>query len=198
MMDICDIEFGRETRADLWQHAIEAIESYASRLNDLRIAPLVEPAEIRLLLEPFDFVRQTDPHDALNFVVESLFCYQTHTANTRFFGLFDPAPSTVGTIADALAAAFNPQLAAWSMSPFPIELERHLVRAFASRFGYQPKHADGTFTSGGAEANHTALLTALTHTFPSFADQGLRALTAQPIFYLSSEGHHSFVKAARG
>lgn len=184
-------------RNDLWQHAIEAIESYASKLDKLPITPRVEPADIRSLLKPFDFARQIDAKEAVNFVVESLCLYQTHTGHTRFFGLFDPATTTVGIIADALAAAFNPQLAAWRMSPFPIEVEQHLVRAFGSRFGYQPEQTDGTFTSGGAEANHTALLTALTDTFPNFASEGLRAQTAQPIFYLSSEGHHSFVKAAR-
>lgn len=192
-----DVEPGSQMRSDLWQHAIKAIESYASTLATLPITPRVEPADIRSLLKPFDFARQIDPKEAIDFVVGSLMSYQTHTAHKRFFGLFDPATTTIGIIADALAAAFNPQLAAWRMSPFPIEMEQHLVRAFAGKFGYEPELADGTFTSGGAEANQTALLTALTARFPTLACEGLRALTAQPIFYLSSEGHHSFVKAAR-
>jgi glutamate/tyrosine decarboxylase-like PLP-dependent enzyme len=47
------------------------------------------------------------------------------------------------------------------------------------------------------EANHTAVLAALTNKFPDFATKGLRALHAQPVFYVSSESHHSFLKAAR-
>ena len=35
----------------------------------------------------------------------------------------------MGIAADALVAAFNPQLAAWSHSPFAAEVEQHLVRA---------------------------------------------------------------------
>jgi glutamate/tyrosine decarboxylase-like PLP-dependent enzyme len=40
-------------------------------------------------------------------------------------------------------------------------------------------------------------LTALTSAFPAFNAQGLRALPGQPVFYGSSECHHSFLKAAR-
>jgi glutamate/tyrosine decarboxylase-like PLP-dependent enzyme len=71
------------------------------------------------------------------------------------------------------------------------------VRAFGERFGYKLEETDGTFCSGGAEANHTALLTALVNAFPAFAEEGVRALSAQPVFYVSSQSHHSFVKAAR-
>jgi glutamate/tyrosine decarboxylase-like PLP-dependent enzyme len=120
-----------------------------------------------------------------------------HTSHPRYFGLFNPAPTTASIAADTLVAAFNPQMAAWSHNPFAAEVERHLVRAFGERFGYQIEETDGTFCSGGAEANHTALLTALVQHFPAFAREGLRALPAQPVFYVSSQSHHSFLKAAR-
>ncbi len=68
---------------------------------------------------------------------------------------------------------------------------------FAERFGYAKEESDGTFCTGGAEANHTAVLTALVHAFPTFAEHGLRSLNAQPVFYVSEQSHHSFVKAAR-
>jgi glutamate/tyrosine decarboxylase-like PLP-dependent enzyme len=94
-------------------------------------------------------------------------------------------------------AAFNPQLAAWSHSPLAIEIEQHLVRALGARFGYDPAHCDGTFASGGMEANHTAVLTALVQAFPEFSRLGVRALAAQPVLYASAEAHHSLLKAAR-
>ena len=103
----------------------------------------------------------------------------------------------MGIAADALVAAFNPQLAAWSHSPFAIEVEQHLIRALGGQFGYDPESTDGAFASGGMEANHTAVLTALAHHFPEYAERGTRALTAQPTLYVSSEAHHSFLKAAR-
>jgi glutamate/tyrosine decarboxylase-like PLP-dependent enzyme len=99
--------------------------------------------------------------------------------------------------ADALVAGFNPQMAAWSHSPFACEAEAHVIRALGGRFGYDPETTDGVFCSGGAEANHTAVLTALINEFPYFGERGARGLAAQPVFYVSAEAHHSFHKAAR-
>jgi glutamate/tyrosine decarboxylase-like PLP-dependent enzyme len=103
----------------------------------------------------------------------------------------------MGIAADALVAAFNPQIAAWSHSPFAAEVEAHLIRQIGMRFGYPVGSVDGVFTSGGAEANHTAVLTALTAHDPDFVWKGLRGLPAQPVFYVSGEAHHSLAKAAR-
>jgi glutamate/tyrosine decarboxylase-like PLP-dependent enzyme len=103
----------------------------------------------------------------------------------------------MGIAADTLVAAFNPQLAAWSHSPLAAEIERHLVRIFGVRFGWSVENVDGVFASGGAEANHTALITALVDAFPDFSEKGVRALARQPVLYLSAHAHDSMVKAAR-
>jgi len=103
----------------------------------------------------------------------------------------------MGIAAEMLAAALNPQLAAWSHSPLAVEIERHLVSALGTKFGYERSAVDGTFTTGGAEANTTALLCALTSRWPDAVHTGVRGLPADPVLYLSAEGHHSFLKAAR-
>lgn len=182
-------------RARLWKRVISAIEDYACNVEHGRVTPELAPQKIRSLLEPFDFAQSRDPVATADFLIRSLRQFQTHTPHPRYYGLFNPAPATMGIAADTIAAAFNPQLAAWSHSPLAIEIERHLIRAFGRRFGQ--KRMDGTFCSGGAEANHTALLTALAHSFPEFAARGLRAVARQPVLYVSDEGHHSFHKAAR-
>jgi len=186
-----------EERRALWRRLIEAIEAYAEGVEGAPVAPRLAPEEIRTLLARFDFERPVAPGEALDFAVDGLWRHQVHTPHPRYFGLFNPAPATLGIAADALVAAFNPQLAAWSHSPLAVEIEQHLVRAFAERFGYDPHRAEGTFTSGGAEANHTALLAALLRAFPEVGRRGLLALRSQPVLYVSSEAHHSFLKAAR-
>jgi glutamate/tyrosine decarboxylase-like PLP-dependent enzyme len=148
-------------------------------------------ADMRALLAPFTFDAPMSPEAALEFAIAALREHQTHTPHPRYYGLFNPAPTTMGIFADALVAAFNPQLAAWSKNPFAIETEAHLLRAFGRLFGFE---ADGTFCSGGAEANHTAVLAALVRAFPEYAKSGTRA---RPTLYVSSEAHHSFLKAAR-
>jgi len=186
-----------QTRARLWGRLTDAIEAYATKLETGRVTPPLDPVKLRAALSRFDFSAPVDAFEALDFLVEGLWKYQTHTPHPRYYGLFNPAPTTMGIAGDALVAAFNPQLAAWSHSPLAIEIEQHLVRAFGARFGYDPAQTDGTFASGGMEANHTAVLTALVRQFPEFPSRGLRALAAQPVLYVSAEAHHSLLKAAR-
>jgi glutamate/tyrosine decarboxylase-like PLP-dependent enzyme len=191
------LQLSREDRQRLWQELIRAIEDYAQRISEHRVTPTLDPASLRRRLSSFDFEKPLDPVEALHIAVHGLWENQVHTPHPRYFGLFNPAPTTMGIAADALVAAFNPQLAAWSHSPLAAEIEHHLVGAIGALFGYDPEGCDGTFASGGAEANHTALLTALTHRFPAFGRDGLRGLDRQPVFYISVEGHHSFQKAAK-
>lgn len=184
-----------EARGALWRRVVAEIEAYVAEVERLPVSVAPDPAEIRARLAPLDFARAVGPQEAVAFVVDCLKRYQVHTPHPRYYGLFNPAPTTMGIAADALVAAFNPQMAAWSHNPFAAEVEAHVVRVFGARFGYG--ESDGTFCSGGMEANHTAVLTALTHTQAEFGRGGVRALPAQPVLYISAEGHHSIIKSAR-
>jgi len=184
-------------RAALWRQLVEGLEAYTEGVAAHRVTPEMDPAQVRAYLSAVDFDRPLEPERALEFVFEGLWRFQTHTPHPNYYGLFNPAPTTMSIAGDALAAAFNPQLAAWSHSPFANEVEQLLVRALGGRFGYSPAATDGVFCSGGAEANHTALLLALAAAFPDYLDRGVRALAREPVFYVSSESHHSFLKAAR-
>jgi aromatic-L-amino-acid/L-tryptophan decarboxylase len=188
-----------DERAALWERLTAALEAYIAGVDDGPAVPVpgVRPEVVREGLAAFDFAAPLAPGDAVDAVVAGLTTYAVHTPHPRYFGLFNPAPTTMGVAADALVAVFNPQLAAWSHAPFANEVERHLVDAFAERFGYEAGQRDGTFTSGGSEANHTALLCALAARFPAFAEGGARALDADPVLYVSELAHHSFVKLAR-
>jgi len=119
------------------------------------------------------------------------------TTSPSYFGHFTTAPSELALRASAIATEANPQLATRSHARFAVDIEDLTVRAIASRFGYAPGVADGTFTSGGAEANATALALALARAFPEVAERGLRALARDPVLYVSNEGHASMVRAAR-
>jgi glutamate/tyrosine decarboxylase-like PLP-dependent enzyme len=189
--------FEKSTREELWRQLIDIAETYVENVGSHRVSPRLDPQVLRSMLRDFDFQLPRDPGEVLQFAAKSLWEHQTHTPHPSYFGLFNPAPATMSILGDALAAVFNPQLAAWSHSPFAAEVERHLVRCFGERFGYPAHSIDGTFTSGGAEANHTALLAALVDRFQEFSRQGTRALNGQPVFYVSTESHHSFFKAAR-
>lgn len=85
----------------------------------------------------------------------------------------------------------------WDFAPAANEIERHVLETLAGHFGWDLRSRGlAHFTSGGQEANHTAVVVALSWRFPDLARRGLRDLSRQPVFYLSEEGHHSFDKVA--
>lgn len=185
------------TRASLWTTLVSEIETYLTSVERLPVSPALDAPAIRAFAESFTFDHPLPPAETLRSIAAQLTRCQVHTPHPNYYGLFNPASTTMSIAADALVAALNPQLAAWSHSPLASEMEMHLVRSLAEKFGIPRDKADGVFTSGGAEANHTALLTALSYRWPAVSTRGLRSLDQQPVFYVSAEGHHSFLKAAK-
>ena len=191
------LTFNDETRAALWQGVVNTIESYWRTVEDLRVSPVLDVAGVRSFAESFTFEQPLAPEETFRVLASALMKNQVHTPHPQYFGLFNPATTAISIAADTLVAALNPQLAAWSHSPLAAEMERHLVLSMAEKFGMARAEADGVFTSGGAEANQTALLAAMTHRWPEVTSKGLRGLAREPVFYISAEGHHSLLKAAR-
>lgn len=183
-------------RRQLLHRATELIDNYYQGLRDSGVAPVVDSATVRATLSAHDFESPQAAEEALQWVFEAMRDWGMKVAHPGYYGLFNPAPSFAGVLADLLVAALNPQVGAWHHHPFGVEMERHLVKYFADRFGLEQKNAFGHFTSGGSEANTTAVLVALTRQFESFGQTGLRGLPGQPVFYCSAEFHHSFEKIA--
>lgn len=183
-------------RSDLWHYLGDRIDSYLAGTRSLRASPDLDVKAIRRFVQS-SFDAQTAPREALDHVLDGLIRFSVHTPHPGYFGLFNPRATYPSTLADAIAAAFNSQLAAWSHAPFANEVEQSLIHAFGKKFGYSDGDIDGNFTSGGAEANTTGLLLALNRAFPEYANEGLQSLGVKPVLYCSSESHHSLVKAAR-
>lgn len=89
--------------------------------------------------------------------------------------MFNPRANFTG-IPNAITATFIPQLAAWSHAPFAAEVESHLILEFGKKVGYKNIDIDGVFTTGGEEANLTALLCALNKSFPDYGRDGLQSI----------------------
>lgn len=188
------LDVDAETRATLFRRLLEIVSDHRDRARERPIAP--EDVESLVdALAKHDFSAPVDARVVLDAVVKGLRDGQVQVTHPGYLGLFHPAPPDVAVVADALVAAFNPQLATRSHAPWPVAVEDHLVRAIGARFGFA--EAAGSFTSGGAEANATALLVALNAAFAEVATRGLRALAADPVLYVSAEGHATVTRAAR-
>ena len=171
----------------------------ASAIGDIAggpAAPISSSAQIRRALAKFDFHTPMPVDDAATEVIELLKRGTVHMMHPGYSGLFNPSVTFPGMVADQITAAINPQLAVWSHAAVAVEIERHTIDAVAGLLGWIPDQAAGHFTTGGAEANYTAVLIALTRLFPEFGSTGARALPAQPRLYVSAESHLAWLKIA--
>jgi glutamate/tyrosine decarboxylase-like PLP-dependent enzyme len=160
------------------------------------IVPTVTPQEIRgYLASRYDFTTPMALDDVVADVERMLQTWQVQVTHPRYFGLFNPSVTLASIIADTLVAIYNSQLATWRTSPAANEIERHTLAWLTGKFGL-PSNAVASFTNGGAEANLSAVIVALTRTFPDYGEDGLRHLVASPTIYVTGEAHHSFNKIA--
>jgi glutamate/tyrosine decarboxylase-like PLP-dependent enzyme len=184
------------------ERALDAVRVQARWLdvevNEVEPVPVAPPDEVRAAIaEAFPFDEPHDLADLAGEVGDLLRRWTTHSTHPRYFGLFNPTVHSASVVADALAAIYNPQVGGWSHGPAANEMERHTLNWLMRQFGYDPDRCYANYTSGGSEANHTAVIAALVDRLPGFADGGARAVAGQPRMYVSSESHHSFVKIAR-
>ncbi|MBV8504416.1 MAG: pyridoxal-dependent decarboxylase, partial [Alphaproteobacteria bacterium] len=159
------------------------------------VTPTVDLTSFKGELASFDFCSPRLLDEVLAWTIANLEHGIVQVTHPRYFGLFNPAPSFPAQCADRIAAVFNPQLASSATSPVPVEIEAHVIRSVARRAGL-PNKATGHFTNGGAEANYTALICALTRSNPGFASEGARSFDGPPVFYISRESHLAWLKIA--
>jgi glutamate/tyrosine decarboxylase-like PLP-dependent enzyme len=160
------------------------------------IVPNVTPEEIRShLTSRYSFSKTMSLEEITTDVEQMLRTWQVQVTHPRYFGLSNPSVTLASVIADTLVAMYNPQLANWRTSPAANEIERHTLGWLISKFGL-PAESMATFTSGGTEANLSALIVALTRAFPEYSEDGLRHLGAAPTIYLTKEAHHGYNKIA--
>jgi glutamate/tyrosine decarboxylase-like PLP-dependent enzyme len=173
----------------------DTLASTLERVQAGRVAPTVDLAALRTELDGFDFRAARPLEEMLAWTIDRLEHGIVQMANPRYFGLFNPGASFPAQCADRVASLFNPQLASSASSPVPVELEAHVIRAFARRAGL-PEDAGGHFATGGSEANFTALICALTAASPRFASDGVRAFAGPVRFYTSRDCHIAWLKIA--
>jgi len=136
-----------------------------------------------------------DPMQVLDTICREMVDQGFHVPAANYFGLMNPTPTYMGFVGEALVAGLNPQLATLARSQLASKIEVETLRWIGERVGW-PDAFNGTFTSGGNEANFSGLALALAWKFPNAIEDGVATIGAQPVAYASSESHHSLDKSA--
>jgi len=182
------------TRRRLGYHLIDQIDSFFTSLPD---RPVQLPAEQRTFAALNNLLPENgeDADKVLDEIFREMVDKGFHVPSGNYFGLMNPTPTYIGVMAETLVAALNPQLATVKRSQLASKIEHETVRWIGERVGW-PGEFNGTFTSGGNEANFTGLALALAAKFPNAIEEGIASVGALPVLYASDEAHHSIDKSA--
>jgi glutamate/tyrosine decarboxylase-like PLP-dependent enzyme len=143
-------------------HAL--VDTVAEFLGSVRERPVthdMSPADVQAALGA-DASLPDEGMDAavlLDATARLLFENSLLNAHPRFFGYITSSPAPVGMLGELLAAAVNPNVGAWRLSPMASEIEAQTVRWIAELVGY-PTSCGGVLVSGGNMANMVGLFAA--------------------------------------
>ena len=175
------------------------VDQVAEMLESLPQRPVTSgesPSQIRAALGHGSLPESGAPADRL--LEEAFTLLRDHSlfnGHPRFWGYITGSPAPIGVLADLLAAAVNPNVAAWDLSPMASEIEAQSIRWIAELIGY-PAEAGGILVSGGNMANMVCFLAARARQADwPVRTEGLRAHPSL-IAYVSRDAHTWIQKAA--
>ncbi len=193
-------ELNHESRRQLGYKLIDLINEYFDSLPDRAVQLPLGDRTFGQLRDLMPEVGE-DANRVLDDMAHELINKGFHVPAANYFGLMNPTPAYMAVLAEAFVAAINPQLASLARSQLASKIEAETVRWVGERIwgrGGNPDKPkfDGTFTSGGNEANFSALAMALASHFPESIDDGFAGTDGRPVLYSSAESHHSLDKSA--
>ena len=178
------------------------VDQIAQRLESVPDGPVTRnqsPSAVREALD-LNGPLPEDGMDAgrlLERTTELLFDHSLFNGHPRFFGYITAAPAPIGMLGDLLAAAVNPNVGAWTLSPAATEIESQTVRWLSEFIGYSPE-SGGLLVSGGNMANVVCFLAARAAKARwNVREQGVAGPAASRLrVYGSAETHTWIQKAA--
>jgi aromatic-L-amino-acid decarboxylase len=186
------------SRRNLGYKLIDRIDEYFASLHGRAVQLPLERRTFEPLRNVLPETGFESPEAAAQFLDEictELIDQGFHVPSANYFGLMNPTPAYIGVLGELLVAALNPQLATMARSQLAARIEQETLRWIGQRIWPGETNFAGTFTSGGNEANFSALAAALAWKFPQSVQDGITSIGAQPVAYCSAEAHHSLDKS---
>jgi aromatic-L-amino-acid/L-tryptophan decarboxylase len=140
---------------------VDRIAEFMDSLPERRVTRGESPSDVRQTLRAERSLPQrgADPAVLLNRAADLLFEHSLFNGHPRFWGYITSSAAPIGALGELLAAAVNPNVGAWPLSPMASEIEAQTIRWIAEMIGY-PTDCGGLFVSGGNMANLVCFLAA--------------------------------------
>jgi glutamate/tyrosine decarboxylase-like PLP-dependent enzyme len=137
---------------------VDRIAEFLDALPQKTVTKDTTPNKLQQLLGSDKIPEQgMDSAQLLSETSNLLFENSLLNGHPRFWGYITSSAAPIGALGDLLAAAVNPNVGAWDLSPIATEIETQTVRWIAELIGY-PSDCGGVLSSGGNVANFIGLL----------------------------------------
>ena len=166
-----------------------AVDRIVERWEHLREGPAWEGgtrAELEPLMAEDPPEAGLDPDTVMDRAVRDILSRAGRIDHPRFFAFIPSSPTWPSVLGETLATGFNIFQGTWLESAGPSQLELVVMEWFRTWLGL-PETGGGLLTSGGSAANLVAVVTA----------REKAGNPADPVVYLSDQGHSSLERAAR-
>jgi aromatic-L-amino-acid decarboxylase len=178
----------------------EMVERVAALLDSMatrRVSPGEPPEQVRRLLGRASLPLHGAPAgQILEEASELLIEHSLFNGHPRFWGFITASAAPIGALADLLAAAVNPNVGGWTLSPMATEIEVQTIGWIAELLGF-PSSCGGLLVSGGNAANLVGFWTGRCAKVPwDLRHDGLVHAGRQLRVYASGETHTWIQKAA--
>jgi glutamate/tyrosine decarboxylase-like PLP-dependent enzyme len=158
---VSPLEMSAEEFRAVGHRLVDRVAEFLESLPERPVVPNESPQEVRRALDAGRGLpeRGSDAAGLLDRAADLLIEHSLFNGHPRFWGYITSSAAPLGALADLLAAAVNPNVGAWPLSPMASEIEAQTIRWVAEMLGY-PTGCGGLFASGGNVANLICFLAA--------------------------------------
>jgi aromatic-L-amino-acid/L-tryptophan decarboxylase len=158
---VSPLDMGSQEFRSLGHQLVDQIAAFLESLPERPVTSNESPADLRRLLAADRTLPQQgeDPALLLNRATNLLFEHSLFNGHPRFWGYITSSAAPIGALGELLAAAVNPNVGAWLLSPMASEIEAQTIRWIAEMLNY-PGDCGGLFVSGGNMANFVCFMAA--------------------------------------
>jgi aromatic-L-amino-acid decarboxylase len=150
---VAPLEMSPNEFRDVGYRLVDRIADFLASLSERPVSPGESPVTVREALGSRSLPEQgTGPGHLLEEAADLLFSHSLFNGHPRFWGYITSSAAPIGALGDLLAAAVNPNVGGWEVSPMATEIEAQTVRWIAEMIGYPPD-CGGLLVSGGNMAN---------------------------------------------
>lgn len=178
----------------LFNETIGLIKEYLNDIEDpnLKVTHDNTPETLR---EQFDLTLNDKgvDEDTLLASIKKYMDLSVKTNAKQFHNQLFAGTNIPSILGEFVAAVMNGSNYTFEASPIGSMIEIELINKMGSKIGF--KDQEGTFLTGGSNANLIALLCARTWKFPESKSQG-NSVMGKAVLFVSEECHYSFDKAA--